>query len=159
MQRHCMDCGQPTRRVSTALRCFACAKSRPRIADPRRRRGGQFRPVVEGAHVVCMDCRAPMRLAATERRGTLRCEPCLNQRHLARKAVQSKAACAVSKAVRAGELPRPSELLCMDCGRPASQYDHRDYTKPLHVQPVCRSCNVMRGPADVWPDVPAEAAA
>lgn len=26
-------------------------------------------------------------------------------------------------------------------------YDHRDYTKPLSVEPVCRSCNKLRGPA------------
>jgi hypothetical protein len=25
-------------------------------------------------------------------------------------------------------------------------YEHRDYTKPLQVEPVCRSCNALRGP-------------
>ena len=30
----------------------------------------------------------------------------------------------------------------------AYDYDHRDYSKPLEVDPVCRRCNQMRGPAD-----------
>jgi hypothetical protein len=47
----------------------------------------------------------------------------------------------------AGLLPDPSVCACADCGKPARDYEHRDYTKPLDVQPVCRSCNVKRGPA------------
>lgn len=39
---------------------------------------------------------------------------------------------------------------CTDCGVPASQYDHRDYSRPLDVEPVCRSCNLRRGTA-IWP--------
>lgn len=35
---------------------------------------------------------------------------------------------------------------CWDCGRMASCWDHRDYTKPLEVEPLCRSCNRRRGP-------------
>lgn len=54
---------------------------------------------------------------------------------------------AVARAVKCGELPRPSTLTCTDCGKPACDYDHRDYGKPLDVQPVCRSCNRKRGPA------------
>ncbi|MFA5633142.1 MAG: hypothetical protein WC997_16665 [Porticoccaceae bacterium] len=33
----------------------------------------------------------------------------------------------------------------------ATDYDHRDYRKPLSVEPVCRRCNLSRGyaiPAD-----------
>ena len=47
---------------------------------------------------------------------------------------------------RRGKLPRPSELACIDCGKPACSYDHRDYTKPLSVDAVCHSCNLLRGP-------------
>jgi len=36
---------------------------------------------------------------------------------------------------------------CVDCGEKAYCYDHRDYAKPLEVEPVCRRCNVRRGPA------------
>lgn len=50
-------------------------------------------------------------------------------------------------AVRAGKLPRlgDGKTKCSDCRKPASQYDHRDYSKPLDVQPVCRNCNIKRG--------------
>jgi hypothetical protein len=56
---------------------------------------------------------------------------------------------AVSKAVLRGELPPVKTLACTDCGAPARDYDHRDYSKPLAVEPTCRSCNLKRGPA-VW---------
>ena len=45
-----------------------------------------------------------------------------------------------------GLLPAASTLLCADCGEQAKFYDHRDYSKPLVVQPVCHSCNILRGP-------------
>lgn len=48
--------------------------------------------------------------------------------------------------VRQGKIPRACELLCVDCGKGATDYDHRDYTKPLEVAPTCRSCNRRRGP-------------
>ena len=36
---------------------------------------------------------------------------------------------------------------CVDCGEPAEMYDHRNYYKPLEVEPVCRKCNGQRGQA------------
>lgn len=54
---------------------------------------------------------------------------------------------AVAKARRKGELQDPKTLQCVDCQRPAVVYEHRDYNKPLDVQPVCISCNFKRGPA------------
>lgn len=53
----------------------------------------------------------------------------------------------VSEAIKRGELCSPRTLDCADCGGQAMDYDHRDYTKPLAVEPVCRSCNKLRGPA------------
>lgn len=53
----------------------------------------------------------------------------------------------VSKARRRGELPDPKTLKCVDCGVDATEYDHRDYSKPLEVNPVCRGCNRRRGSA------------
>lgn len=50
-------------------------------------------------------------------------------------------------AVRNGYLKDPTALTCVDCGAPAKVYDHRDYNKPLDVDPVCHSCNATRGPA------------
>lgn len=53
----------------------------------------------------------------------------------------------VLKAIKDGYLPRLSGLSCVDCGAPAKAYDHRDYNRPLDVEPVCHACNVKRGPA------------
>ena len=61
--------------------------------------------------------------------------------------VRAKASAAVAKAVKSGAIPRASSLVCVDCGAPAKHYDHRYYTRPLDVEPTCRSCNNKRGPA------------
>lgn len=53
----------------------------------------------------------------------------------------------VSLAIRLGFLPPIAQCVCVDCGAPAKHYDHRDYSKPLDVEPVCHACNVRRGPA------------
>lgn len=53
----------------------------------------------------------------------------------------------VYTAVRRGDLPRVKTLKCVDCGKPAHCYDHRDYSRPLDVDPVCKKCNALRGPA------------
>lgn len=54
---------------------------------------------------------------------------------------------AIAKQIRLGELKPAKECLCVDCGAAAHDYEHRDYTKPLDVVPVCRGCNKRRGPA------------
>lgn len=59
----------------------------------------------------------------------------------------AKAASVVHDMIHRGKMPPPSELLCVDCGTLAEHYDHRDYSKPKDVEPVCRSCNFDRGPA------------
>lgn len=56
-----------------------------------------------------------------------------------------KAQNAVTTAVQQQRLPRIKTLTCVDCGRQAQHYDHRDYLKPLEVEPVCASCNIRRG--------------
>jgi hypothetical protein len=53
----------------------------------------------------------------------------------------------VARAIRLGNLPHPSNFPCADCGGAAKEYDHRDYSKPLDVAPVCRGRNARRGPA------------
>lgn len=59
----------------------------------------------------------------------------------------------VNKAVKRGDLPRPADLPCTDCGQvwrvdlPRHEYDHpRGYDKDhqLDVQPVCKRCHVAR---------------
>jgi hypothetical protein len=59
------------------------------------------------------------------------------------------AAHAVRKAIRRGDLPKANTKDCTDCDKPAFDWDHRDYRKPLVVEPVCRACNQKRGPA-LW---------
>ena len=58
----------------------------------------------------------------------------------------------VARAVLKGDLPDVKTLVCVDCGSPATCYDHRDYSYPLAGDPVCRSCNSSRGKATpkVW---------
>lgn len=53
----------------------------------------------------------------------------------------------ISGAIRCGLLLPANQCDCTDCERPASVYDHRDYNKPLDVEPVCRRCNHKRGNA------------
>ena len=52
----------------------------------------------------------------------------------------------VTEAMRSQDIPPPTGL-CVDCGRPATCYDHRYYSMPLEVDPVCSRCNTNRGPA------------
>lgn len=63
---------------------------------------------------------------------------------------RSKAAMAVAKAIKKGELPPASSLLCVDCGKQAKCYDHRDYNKPLEVSAVCKRCDCIRGPGEPY---------
>jgi len=53
----------------------------------------------------------------------------------------------VCGAIKSGALKHPTQFKCSDCGNKAVEYDHRDYNRPLEVDPVCRSCNLRRGPA------------
>ena len=52
----------------------------------------------------------------------------------------------VASAIIMGDLPKlDGTILCVDCSNKATQYEHRDYKKPLEVEPVCRRCNFIRG--------------
>lgn len=59
----------------------------------------------------------------------------------------ARAATVVARAIAAGLLVKAKNLSCTDCDSPAYGYDHRDYSKPLEVQPVCRRHNAKRGHA------------
>jgi hypothetical protein len=98
----------------------------------------------------CLDCGEQVPLSfPNAKRTRLRCPECLQANRLVLRVLSGRgfANAAVSRAKRKGLLPEPSTLSCVDCGRRAEQYDHRDYNEPLKVDPVCRSCNVMRGHA------------
>lgn len=55
---------------------------------------------------------------------------------------------AVYVARRDGKLQPPSQFKCVDCGEIAKNWEHRDYKKPLMIEPVCVSCNQKRGPGE-----------
>lgn len=67
-----------------------------------------------------------------------------------REYASGKAYRAVAKAVRAGELPALG-IRCVDCGEPATDWEHRDYDAALKVDPVCRRCNIARGEERSYP--------
>lgn len=57
----------------------------------------------------------------------------------------------VAKAISLGVLPKlDGTIACADCGGVATEYDHRDYSRPLDVDPCCKPCNRRRGTAK-WP--------
>lgn len=65
------------------------------------------------------------------------------------KKIQQWATSKVRQAKLRGALPMlpDGKTRCVDCGGLAYGFDHRDYLKPLDVEPVCRSCNSARGRA------------
>lgn len=78
------------------------------------------------------------------------CRSCLYALRVARdkKRGQQRAHHLVNRAIVNGKLPKLNgSVKCKDCGMPASIYDHRDYRKPLRVDPVCTFCNARRGSA------------
>ena len=56
----------------------------------------------------------------------------------------------LGRAIRHGKIPSACTLICVDCGKQADAYDHRDYREPLLVVPVCNRCNYQRGPAEFF---------
>lgn len=53
----------------------------------------------------------------------------------------------VNATMRAANIPHPSGFKCSDCDAPATAYDHRCYSLPLEVDPICHACNARRGHA------------
>lgn len=52
---------------------------------------------------------------------------------------------AVKKAIRLGFLPAlDGSQRCVDCGGIATQYEHRDYSRVIDVEPICCGCNLRR---------------
>lgn len=51
----------------------------------------------------------------------------------------------VSISRKEGLLADPKTLKCMDCGKNAKYWEHRNYARPLLVDPICQKCNIKRG--------------
>lgn len=91
----------------------------------------------------CLRCRYEWRPRTDER--TKQCPNCKSPQW-DKAPTGSRAQYHVKKAIERGELPElDGTVPCKDCGKPATGYDHRDYSKPLEVEPVCDSCNHKRG--------------
>jgi hypothetical protein len=90
----------------------------------------------------CMHCAGPI---GRRHKSCVMCGPCAEEHFRKRGAASGR----LFRAVKAGEIPPARLYACVDCGKPATRYDHRDYSKPLDVQPVCAGCNSRRGPA-IW---------
>lgn len=67
------------------------------------------------------------------------CQSCAAERERQMGRRRASGAAAVARAVLLGKLPKAAACKCVDCGKPAVCYDHRDYRKPLMVDPVCKS--------------------
>lgn len=95
----------------------------------------------------CMPCRT-RKMRRCRARGTYKVrEKAYEVKRHQEKPLAIRAKYDVRNAIRRGEIPRASSFNCCDCGKPATCYDHRDYLKPLNVNPVCYSCNAIRGAA------------
>lgn len=57
------------------------------------------------------------------------------------KVLVKKAHTAIAKEIKADRMPHASTLKCQQCPGQAYHYHHEDYTKPLEVIPLCRSCH------------------
>lgn len=66
---------------------------------------------------------------------------------MARSTIQERATAVVQLAKTSGLLKPATSFACVDCGKQAAHYDHRDYAKPLAVDAVCVRCNFRRGKA------------
>jgi hypothetical protein len=73
--------------------------------------------------------------------GAQLCHPCADA-HTRRR---NKALSIVNNARLSGKLADPKSFKCADCSDQAYIWEHRDYSKPLDVQPVCYKCNRRRG--------------
>jgi hypothetical protein len=89
----------------------------------------------------CVTCHGLFRIRNTRnKRSCVECE------HLREKA-KVAAGQAIKREIKAGRMFPASNYKCRDCGKQAVCYDHRSYAKPLEAEPVCKSCNGLRGPA------------
>lgn len=148
----CRICGG-VREYKHSHFCNACSEVKRREYDRTIQRCQSDDP----KHVTwtCAECREIKRQRqreAAQRGAATRSKTHPNWRRPTDQFWQHRAHSAVQAAIKRGLLPdlKSGEYACTDCGACAYEYDHRDYGRPLDVQPVCRSCNKRRGTAK-WP--------
>ncbi len=60
--------------------------------------------------------------------------------------IRKEAYVVLKAAIRRGDVPPiDGEMRCSDCDQAADFYDHRNYFRPLDVDPICKPCNNRRG--------------
>jgi len=146
--KNCAQCGGDMGgRVSTAVYCFSCIDQRRKIKkSPVPYQGSLKRMKIDGVYV-CIDCKVKTERSFIRSRNVrMRCIPCGIKHTMRKRKIKSAAHRAVANAIKAGILKPAKDCICVDCGGQAQCYDHRFYSKPLDVVPVCRACNVCRGP-------------
>jgi hypothetical protein len=96
----------------------------------------------------CEECGGPVVTAVKAGPFPRRCQNCPKKKPAADRSRYFRLAHAyVSTAIYNGDLPKlDGSVPCTDCGGAAVEYDHRDYKRPMEVEPVCKSCNQLRGP-------------
>jgi hypothetical protein len=89
----------------------------------------------------CVTCLGffPVRFTKSKRS----CVECEALRVRAKEVAQAR----VHAEIKAGRMKPATAYQCVDCGAQAAGYEHRNYSEPLCVDPVCRRCNRLRGPA------------
>lgn len=110
------------------------------------------KPLMLNGRWVCLDCHDPLCQPiydGKKRRTALRCNTCRPLHWLRMDWLSGRlmAAAMLLRAIQRKQLARPDQFTCSDCDKQAFCYDHRDYGRPLDVDPVCRSCNTRRGSA------------
>ena len=119
-RRPCANCGTPHQRVGNL--CHAC---NPKPVAPAR------------SCIVCGE-------QIPREQGRCQSDYCSIACSDAVGAMRAKVSRLVARHVARGAIPPASHFVCVDCGSPAVDYDHRHYLSPLDVVPVCRSCNLKR---------------
>jgi len=102
--------------------------------------------------VICQECKTGVDRVMAKAKRCLQCNWKKAQADLKayRKArpVAMKAYSKLHTSIQRGDIAKlDGSTLCVDCGESARHYDHRDYMRPLDVEPVCASCNIRRGSA------------
>lgn len=131
----CLDCGAETPNDSRRKYCADCSAARNAPVPRKTSTCLECSKDITHRHwcaEYCLDCAISRRSVYTR-----------NRKFVGNDNDKSRA---ITKyAVKVGFLPKPTDFDCVDCGTKAECYDHRDYSKPLDVDPVCLRCNSSRG--------------
>lgn len=90
-----------------------------------------------------IQCAACKRVLGNQHHSARYCLPCSDAVSDMRKSISKR----LRYAIDTGKLKDWRGQKCNFCGESAIGYEHRDYSQPFDVTPICRSCNWKLGPA------------